>query len=162
MSCNFTPPNYEKISPSANISFDPDAFIPNAGPLQVSYGNFQYGYGTPYGRGLESLGFPSLAGINSGKLIGFSAATVSVDAKTATRSSSETSFLQSAAENTGIKIYPNTLAKQILFDANRKATGVVVQAATSLQNFTYHLSATKEVILSAGAVRLPSPTSWHH
>ncbi|KAL8832584.1 MAG: hypothetical protein Q9170_004828 [Blastenia crenularia] len=150
-SCNFTPPNYEKVSPSANISFDPDAFVPNAGPLQVSYGNYQYSYGTPYSRGLESLGFSSLDGINSGKLIGYTAATVSVDPRTATRSSSETSFLQSAARNTGIQIYPNALAKSILFDADKRATGVVVQAASSLQNFNYTLSANKEVIVSAGA-----------
>lgn len=151
MSCNFTPPNYDKINPSANISYDPDAFIPNAGPLQVSYGNYQYSYGAPLSRGLESLGFSQLAGINSGKLIGYTAATVSVDPRTATRSSSETSFLQSAAENSSIKIYPNALAKRILFDSDKKATGVEVQA-TSLHNFTYQLSASKEVILSAGAV----------
>ncbi|KAL9630971.1 MAG: hypothetical protein Q9204_004455 [Flavoplaca sp. TL-2023a] len=152
-SCNFTPPNYEKISPSANISFDPDAFIPNAGPLQVSYGNYQYPYGTPFSRGLERLGFRSLAGINSGELIGYSAATSSVDARTATRSSSETAFLQDAAQTTGIKIYPNALAKSILFDNNKRATGVVVQGASALQNITYTLSASREVVLSAGALR---------
>ncbi len=151
MSCNFTPPNYDKINPSANISYDPDAFIPNAGPLQVSYGNYQYSYGAPLSQGLESLGFSPLAGINSGKLIGYSAATVSVDPRTATRSSSETSFLQSAAKNSSIKIYPNTLAKRILFDSDKRATGVEVQAA-SLHNFTYNLWANKEIILSAGAV----------
>ena len=85
-------------------------------------------------------------------MIGYTAATVSVDPKTATRSSSETSFLQSAAANTGIQIYPNTLAKRILFDDKKTATGVEVQAA-GLNNFTYTLSANKEVILSAG--------TWH-
>lgn len=151
-SCNFTPPNYDKIDPSANIIYDPDAFLSGAGPLQVSYGNYQYPYGASLSQGLEKLGFPLLAGINSGKLIGYAAASVSIDPKTATRSSSETSFLQSAASNTTIKIYANTLAKQIVFDANKKATGVVVQAAT-LQNFSYYLSANKEVILSAGTVQ---------
>lgn len=150
-SCNFTPPNYEKITPSFNISYDPSAFIANAGPLQVSYGNFQYAYGGPLSQGLESLGFTHLAGINSGTLIGYTAATVSVDPRTATRSSSETSFLQSAALNSSIKIYPNTLAKRISFDTNKVATGVEVQA-DSLHNFTWQLSANKEVILSAGAV----------
>ena len=151
LSCNFTPPNYDKIDPSANISHDPDAFIPNAGPLQVSYGNYQYSYGAPLSQGLESLGFSELAGINSGKLIGYTAATVSVDPRTATRSSSETSFLQDAARKSSIQIYPNTLVKRILFDSDKKATGVEVQA-NSLHNFTYSLSADKEIILSAGVV----------
>ncbi|KAL8718486.1 MAG: hypothetical protein Q9225_004387 [Loekoesia sp. 1 TL-2023] len=150
-SCDFTPPNYEKISPRVDISFDPDAFLPNAGPLQVSYGNYQYLYVTPYSRGLESLGFPPLAGINSGILVGYSAGTNSIGPRTATRSSSETSFLQSAAGTTSIQLYPNALAKRILFNAHKRATSVVIQAASSLQNFTYTLSANKEIILSAGA-----------
>ena len=126
----------------------------------MSYGNYQYSFGGPLSRGLEKLGFPALTGINSGKLIGYSAATSSVDARTATRSSSETSFLQRAAENTHIQIYPNALAKSIAFDANKRATGVVVQAASSLQDFTYTLSADKEVILSAGAVRTSTTIIW--
>jgi choline dehydrogenase len=150
-SCNFTPPNFEKIDPSINITYDEDSFIREAGPLQVSYGNYQYTYATPLAQGLETLGFPFLPGLNSGRQIGYASSTAAIDTRTATRSSSETSFLQSAAMNTSIKIYPHTLAKQILFDNNKRAAGVLVQA-TSLHNFTWTISANNEVIVSSGTV----------
>ena len=152
LSCNFTPPNYEKIDPSINITYDEGAYNPNGGPLQISYGNYRYSYGESLSQGLEAIGLSPVAGVNSGNLIGYASSTVSVDPNTATRSSSETSFLQSAAGNTSIKLYPNTLAKRILFDDDRRATGVVVQA-TSLHNFTWTISANREVIVSSGVVR---------
>jgi hypothetical protein len=42
------------------------------------------------------------------------------------------------------------MAKQVLFDGNKTATGVVVETG----GFNYTLSANKEIILSAGAVSL--------
>jgi choline dehydrogenase-like flavoprotein len=47
-----------------------------------------------------------------------------------------------------LKIFTHTLAKQVLFDGDKIATGVVVETG----GFNYTLSANKEIILSAGAV----------
>lgn len=94
------------------------------------------------------LGLKNIAGLNSGSLLGFSEFTLSIDPQAGTRSSSETSFLQEAISSSTLQVYQQTLAKRILFDDNKTATGVrVVTAGTE-----YTLSAKKEVILAAGAV----------
>jgi choline dehydrogenase len=52
------------------------------------------------------------------------------------------------SDEKNLKVFTHTLAKQVLFDGNKTATGVLVETA----GFNYTLSASKEVILSAGAV----------
>lgn len=47
-------------------------------------------------------------------------------------------------------MYTQALAKKIMFETNKTATGVSVETAGML----YNLTATKEVIVSAGAVRM--------
>ncbi len=153
MSTNFTPPNYNKIDPAFNISYDAAAFSPAGGPLQVSYGNNQAEYFNEISGAFERLGFPQIAGLNSGTLLGYSTCTATIDPEGATRSSSETSYLQAAMRNSTIRIYPSTLGKRILFDSNKKATGVVVES-TEQQRATFTLSARREVIVSAGAVSI--------
>ncbi|PKX89959.1 GMC family oxidoreductase [Aspergillus novofumigatus IBT 16806] len=152
-SCNFTPPNYDKIDPSFNISYDASAFESGRGPLQVSYGNYLGPYGPYLEESLDKLGFERIPGLNSGRLIGYATITAAIDPKQATRSSSETSFLQLAAQNSKIKLYPQTMGSRILFDGNKRATGVEVQTNSLMANFKYHLNANKEVIVSAG--------TWH-
>jgi choline dehydrogenase len=151
-SCHFTPPNYDKIDPSLNITYDPGAFQAGGGPLEVSYGNYQGPYGPPIEASLDRLGFRKLPGLNSGRLIGYGTSTATIDTNEATRSSSETSFLQLAAARSSIKIYPSTLGSKILFDANNRATGVLVQTNSLTSRFTYGLTARREVIVSAGTV----------
>ncbi|KAF2710682.1 GMC oxidoreductase [Pleomassaria siparia CBS 279.74] len=154
-SVTFIPPDYTKIDPSINITWDSTSIGPEEGPLHISYGNFQGHFGSHLGASLDKLGFEKLAGINSGKMIGYGTVTSTVDPRTATRDSSETSFLQLAARNSNIQIYPNTLAKKILFDADKKATGVLVQGNFATAQFEYKLKAAKEVIVSAGVWHSP-------
>ncbi|KAB8227784.1 GMC family oxidoreductase [Aspergillus alliaceus] len=149
-SCNFTAPNYNKIDPSFNISYDVSAFESTGGPLQVSYGNSLGPYGPYLEESLDKLGFERLPGFNSGRLIGYATIMTAIDPEEATRSSSETSFLQLAAQHSNTKLYPQTLGSRILFDENKQATGVEVQTNSSTSKFKYHLNANKEVIVSAG------------
>ena len=101
-------------------------------------------------------GLGSIAGLNSGKLIGYSTMTAAVDIRTATRDSSETSFLQTGAQaSKHLKIYPNTLVKRITFDGEKRAKGVDVQANLANVDLDFHLSARKEVIVSAGVWHSP-------
>lgn len=100
---------------------------------------------------MEAIGIPPADDTNSGELHGSSwtPSTVDVDMH---RESSQTSFLDYAIQSTtGLQVYTKALARKILFDGNATATGVVV--TTAGYNFT--LSATREVILSAGAFRSP-------
>ncbi|KAI4276461.1 MAG: hypothetical protein LQ337_002477 [Flavoplaca oasis] len=67
------------------------------------------------------------------------------------RSSSQTSYLNRAINNTSIVVYNSTLANKILFNANNSATGVAVQTAS----LPFALHASSEVILSAGVFQSP-------
>ena len=144
----FTPPNLQKIGPGFDLPYDASAFSQQGGPLQVSFANYQQPVSPFLAKGMNAAGIKEQQGFNSGKLNGYAATTVCVDPKSETRSSSEASFLQAALRKTGLKVYQHTLAEKILFDATKKATGVVV----STNGTTYTLSAKKEIIVSAGAV----------
>ena len=144
----FTPPNYAKRGTESSTLYDPLAFSSTGGPLQISYSNFYQPISPYFKQAFVKLGLKNIAGFNSGSLLGFSEFTLSIDPQAGTRSSSETSFLQEAISSSTLQVYQQTLAKRILFDDNKTATGVrVVTAGTE-----YTLSANKEVILAAGAV----------
>ncbi|KAI0157182.1 oxidoreductase [Hypoxylon sp. FL1284] len=155
-SCKFHPPDYTKIDPSLNITWDPSAFDDEGGPLHVSYGNYQGPFGPSMDIAMEKAGLAPIGSFNSGNLMGYGTLTVTVDTDTATRSSSETSFLQAGARGSDqFKIYPNTQAKRITFDDAKKATGVEVQANFADLSMTYNVQARKEVIVSAGVWHSP-------
>lgn len=146
---HFTPPDYSKRGAGSRVLYDTSSFDPHGGPLQVSYSNFYHPISSFIKRAFLALGLQNIAGLNSGRLIGFSEVTLTIDPQSGTRSSSETSFLQDSIATSTLQVYQKTLAQKIIFDEKRTATGVkVVSAGTE-----YTLSATKEVILAAGAVR---------
>jgi choline dehydrogenase len=72
----------------------------------------------------EAIGLDLISSLNSGKLIEYSPISSTVNPDAATRDSSHTSFIQKAMQETNIKLYQTTTAKRILFDKNKKATGV--------------------------------------
>ena len=145
---HFTPPDYSKRGPGSAVQFAQEAFSPSGGPLQVSYTNFYQPFSTYVRQALQNLGLKCIAGFNSGSLLGFSEFSSTLDPRAATRSSSETSFLQDAIDSSTLQIYQRTTAKKIIFDANKVATGVLIESAGA----EYELSARQEVILSAGVV----------
>lgn len=148
-SIRFTPPDYTKRG-GGLVTYDANAFDPSAGPLHVSYPNQYY---QPFSDRIKSafasLGFKEIPGFNSGNLLGFSEFTLTIDPRAATRSSSETSFLQATLRNSALQVYQQTLAKRIVFSTeNKSAIGVEVSTA----GVQYYLAARKEVILAAGVV----------
>ena len=156
-SCQFTPPNYQKRSQSGsanigNVSYDASVFSTNGGPLQVSYQNYVAPISNAIQSAFNSLGLHSIPGLNSGSLIGYSEFVATIDPDKATRSSSETSFLQQAIYSTSIQLYQRTLAKRILFDETGTAMGVSV----TTEGVPYTLSAKREVIVAAGVVSCDS------
>lgn len=145
---HFTPPNYSKRGAGSELLYDTTSFSPKGGPLQVSYSNFYQPVSSFIKQAFLSLGLQNIAGLNSGKLLGFSEFTLTIDPQAGTRSSSETSFLQDSISSSTLQVYQKTLAQKIIFDKKNSATGVnVVTAGTE-----YVLSANKEVILAAGVV----------
>lgn len=155
-SCTFRLPGYTKIDPSQKITYDTSAFSNDGGPLHVSYGNYFGPSGTPLQAATRGAGFGAISGLNSGKLIGYGTMTAAIDIRTATRDSSETSLLQMGAhDSSNLKIYPGTLVKRVTFDGQKRAKGLDVQASLANVKLDFHLSAKKEVILSAGVWHSP-------
>ncbi|KAL9078850.1 MAG: hypothetical protein Q9157_002220 [Trypethelium eluteriae] len=151
-SVNFTPPNELKRGPGSVVAYDPTAFSSTQpGPLEVSYSNDWLPFSTFVRDGFSKLGLAEIPGLNSGRLLGFGEFTWTVDPRSATRSSSETSFLQQAIENSStLNIYQRTYAKRIQF-SEKTAKGVLV----ATESKEYLLSARKEVVVSAGVFRSP-------
>lgn len=156
-SAQYTPPNQDLYTNATNNP-DPNAFSSSGGPLQVSFSNYVDAFGTWARKAFINVGMKQIDGLNSGKLIGSAYATLTIDPRNAHRSSSESSFLQAALNSgKGPVVYKNTLAQKILFDSNKRATGVQVSTGgtfgTPSVNFT--INARKEVIVSAGAFQSP-------
>jgi choline dehydrogenase len=149
-SANFTPPNYAKRGPGTEVLYNASDFSASGGPLHVSYSNFVPPAAPFFKEAFKASNFTQIAGMNGGQLIGWAEDSLSIDPRSETRSSSETSFLQQALDTTSLTVYSNTLAEQILFNETT-ASGVVVKAFG--QRFT--LSAKQEIIVSTGVFRTP-------
>ena len=147
----FEPPTPGVRPQNATPSYPQDAFTSSGGPLKVTYPNFSTSFASWVKVALQQLGLADVNGFLGGNIMGYSYSPMTLDRDTQTRDSSETSFLRQAlASETNLNFYPQTLARQILFDSDKKATGVLVDAMGSV----YQLNVSKEVIVSAGTVSI--------
>lgn len=147
-SVTFTPPKSPPRAANASANYDVSAFNPQDGPLEVSYANFAIPFSSWMERALNAIGIRYTKDFNSGTLMGAQYCSNTICPETEQRSSSESSFLRAAADRKNLKVYTFTLAKRVLFDGNKYATGVLVNSTTIVK-------ANKEVILSAGAFQSP-------
>ncbi|KAL9611865.1 MAG: hypothetical protein Q9167_003519 [Letrouitia subvulpina] len=131
--------------------YDESVLGDGTGPLSLTFSHYVQAFGTWATKGLQEIGIPIVEGLQSGSLLGQSYSMFTINATDMTRDSSETSFLRRGLANPNYKVYQMTMGKKILFDANKKATGVIVDT----QGKEYILSATKEVILTAGVFGSP-------
>ncbi|KAL4965166.1 GMC family oxidoreductase [Aspergillus stella-maris] len=150
-SATLTAPNTSKRNANASVIYNADAFDNSQdGPLQVSWPN----YGSPFSSwvevGLEGIGILPGQDLNSGSLNGSAWAATTIDPAAETRSSSKTSFLDLCLLKLNFKAYAHTLAKKINFSGT-KAKSVEVETL----GISYTLTASKEIILSAGAFQSP-------
>ncbi|KAM3072431.1 hypothetical protein ACMFMG_009232 [Clarireedia jacksonii] len=151
-SINFTGPNNDIRARNATPKYNTSAFSPTGGPVKVTYPNWANALASWYTKALAELGLGEVPDLNSGNLLGYQYVQTTIDRDTQTRSSSETSFGRLAlSTTTNLNIYKSTLAKRILFNANKTATGVVVNSG----GVEYTISANREIILSAGSLRSP-------
>lgn len=152
-SVDLTPPDEGKRNnTNATVLFDPSDYNEEGGPLQVSWNNWVDPTLTWLAQVLLSLGLTiSPKGFSSGELVGHGAWVPStIEPEKAQRSTSESSFLRQAIKDTEIIVYSHSLATKILFNGTQ-AVGVSVNT----QGVEYTLSATKEVILTAGTFHSP-------
>jgi choline dehydrogenase-like flavoprotein len=98
-------------------------------------------------KGFAELGLEALNSFGSGKLLGWSFIPQTLDQETQMRSSSAEMLYSAISQGNRVSLYKSSLAKKINFDGKR-ATGVAVETAGT----QYLLTASKEVIVSAGVV----------
>ena len=147
-SCQFTPPKSPPRAANASAEYNAAAFNSKGGPLQVSYANYAGPFSSYIEPSLNEIGIPTVQDFNSGALLGAQYCSSTIDPSNEQRDSSQTSFLDAATGRKNLKVYQLTTAKNIVFDANKKATGVKISTGATL-------SARREVILSAGAFQSP-------
>lgn len=150
-SLHFTPPNQNKRAQNSTPEYDLSTLGNGAGPLSVTFANYAQAFSSWAQKGLSEIGIHPINGFTSGKLLGSSYSVNTINQSTMIRDSSETAFLQPALKNPNLYVFQSTLGKKIIFDVNKKATGVQVDTEGKL----YTLFANKEVVLSAGAFQSP-------
>ncbi|KAL2034586.1 hypothetical protein VTO58DRAFT_105300 [Aureobasidium pullulans] len=139
-SINITAPNVDLRKTNATVNY------------KLSWSNWAASISTWTYAAYRTLSLiPNAAAFESGDLDGYFYNPSTITPDTQQRSSSQTSFLDYAMRTTSIKVYTHALARQILFTQDKVANGVLVQSGSK----NYTLSATKEVILSAGAFQSP-------
>ncbi|KAE8378264.1 choline dehydrogenase [Aspergillus bertholletiae] len=150
-SVQFTPPDTSKRFQNATTLFRPNAFDKDStGPVQVSYTNYVSPFATWMKAGLEAVGIPVAEDFSSGHLLGTQYNPSTINPIDETRSSSDT-FISNLPTTSKLSVYPNTLAKKIVFNENKQATGVDVETAGQ----KYSIRAAREVIVCAGAFHSP-------
>lgn len=151
-SVHFTPPNNKTIPANASIGYDASAFSTKGGPLQVSYANYIYAFGSWAQKAFLELGLVvNPLGFQSGRLIGHQYSAQTYDPRDETRSTSQTAFLTLAQQQTALVVYTHSFVTRILFSSTKQAIGVEVEA----DGVPFYLNATREVIVLAGVFQSP-------
>ncbi|KAI9688874.1 MAG: hypothetical protein M1822_001231 [Bathelium mastoideum] len=149
---NFTPPDMNRRFANATPQYNESA-LGTRGPLSVIYPNYAGAFGTWFVKGLAAIGIHSIPGFESGRLLGSAYALATINYDSNLRESSEVAFLQPSLQESepNLIVYPSTMAKRILFNTQKKAVGVEVDTLGR----KYTISASREVVLSAGAFQSP-------
>ncbi|KAI1799056.1 putative GMC oxidoreductase [Daldinia bambusicola] len=151
----FTPPvggTYDRFT-NSTPQYDPSK-LGTKGAVSVIYPKYAQPFSTWARKGLEAIGIKSQRGFESGKLSGgYSYALASIRREENTRESSETAYLRPhlGGHNPNLITFVSTLAKKVVFDGQKRATGVTVDTL----GLQYTIRARKEVIVSAGAFQSP-------
>jgi choline dehydrogenase len=153
-SITFIPENKELRLANASQPYSVETLSKGTGPLKLTFANWVYAFPTWASKAMNKIGIPFREeGLQDGGLMGHAYSMYTIDPETQIRASSSSAFLEPALEEgePDYTVYPLTMAKKIIFDSSKKATGVQVDTAGAV----YTLSARKEVILAAGAIGSP-------
>jgi choline dehydrogenase len=151
-SFSFTPPDFEYRAANATPNYTLSTFDTPGGPVQLSYPKYAQPISSHAVAGYEAAGFDAADGFLNGNLLGYGYWPFTIRQEDSTRSSAEVAFLSRAAARTSLKIYQSCMARNLIFNKNKRATGVNVTAG-GLKPFTLH--ARKEVIVSSGFIHSP-------
>ncbi|RDW57068.1 GMC oxidoreductase [Coleophoma cylindrospora] len=150
-SIKFTPPGPSRAA-NASTEYNATAFSASGGPVDVSYANYASPFSSWVKGSLNEIGIADAPDFNSGSLLGAQYCSSTIDPSNQTRESSRTAFYDATVQTRqNLKVYMATTAQKVLFDATKKATGVLAKSLGV--NFTINVN--KEVIMSAGAFQSP-------
>ncbi|KAF2767252.1 hypothetical protein EJ03DRAFT_353292 [Teratosphaeria nubilosa] len=152
-------PNITTSGGNASIEVNPSDFVFYANarnPLQVSYPPYINELSAYAPAAMEEIALHEQAGLSSGVLHGYGTWTYTIDPHTGTRSSAQSFFLNEAFKTPKLTVYPQTLAQNVVFNGTT-ATGVNITpiGIDRSEAQYFHLTARKEVLLSAGAWHSP-------
>jgi len=151
-SFNFTPPDAQYRAQNASANYTVSTYDVPGGPVHLSFPKYAQPL-TSYGpAAYAAAGFKANDGFLNGALVGYSYWPFTLRPNDSTRSSTEVGFLSPTAARTTMRVYQSSMVRNILFDSNKRATGVNVTIA-GIKPFT--ISARKEVIVSNGFVHSP-------
>ncbi|CAD6442243.1 d34d526b-2779-4c26-b517-ea3c29081a36 [Sclerotinia trifoliorum] len=150
-SVHFTPPGPSRAS-NASAEYSASAFSSSGGPLEVSYANYAQPFSSYMDGAFGELGMNDIQDFNTGSIMGKQYCSSTIDPSSQSRESSQTAYYDATVQRRGnLRVYSITTAQKVLFDSNKKATGVRVQTL----GIPYTINARKEVIMSAGAFQSP-------
>ncbi|KAL9602708.1 MAG: hypothetical protein Q9219_001698 [cf. Caloplaca sp. 3 TL-2023] len=147
---NFTPPDLSTRWANATPTYDP-ALIVTGGPLDVSYGAYAYSWTTWLAVALDGIGIKNTNSFITGELNGSAWQQHTINHTTGFRASADRGYLRPFLHRPNLVVIDSTLGERVLFDADKRATGIEVTTA----NVTYTLNATREVIVSGGVFQSP-------
>ncbi|KAL4898960.1 hypothetical protein BDW74DRAFT_189644 [Aspergillus multicolor] len=154
-SVQFSGPSTNPRPANATTYNDLSAFAASdaeRGPVRVAYPYLTNAISSWVDKALQNMGFPEAQGFSNGQLLGRSYITHTIHPKTRRRDTASSSYLQRALRTSNsLNVITHTLAKKIIFDEEKRATGVIIDTG----GFEWQISAKKEVILSAGVMRSP-------
>jgi choline dehydrogenase len=151
-SFSFTPPEVGFRAANASPNYTLSTFDAPGGPVQLSHPKYAQPLSSYGAAGYSAAGFNASDGFLNGNLFGYGYWPFTLREKDSTRSSTEVAFLSPTARRTSLKIYQSCMARNLLFDSNKRATGVNV-TVNGMKPFT--LNARKEVIVSSGFIHSP-------
>jgi 5'-oxoaverantin cyclase/versicolorin B synthase len=151
----FSGPSTNPRPANATTLNDQSAFASSAadgGPVQVAYPYWTNAISSWIDLALQKMGFPQAQGFSNGQLLGRSYITHTINPKSRRRDTASSSYLREALlDSNALNVVIHTIVKKILFNRNKRATGVVVNTG----GFEWQIGARKEVIVSAGVMRSP-------
>ena len=150
-SLSFAPPDMSKRIANATPDYDIST-LGSDGPLKIAYPNYAQAISTWFAKGMQAVGIIPVDGFTTGALNGSAFLVSAINHTSGHRDSSETAFLRPILGRPNLRVLNDTLAEKIIFHGTT-AKGVQVSSSNSTKSLL--ISATKEVIVSAGAFQSP-------
>ena len=143
------------VPPDVNYTIAPNASVYGSGPLQVSYQQEPASVEPQWGDAVAQAATPPISVIDptDGRAMGLvNGGPHTINLKNGTRSSAQAAYGSILSTRSNVKITTETLATKINFRAKR---AVSVDYVSDADNSTRTISASREIILAAGAFGTP-------